>query len=168
MAVSLNDVRGMGNPLRSYDFDIIIPNMPGGGDGAAVRIHVTNGTIPGFGVESFESNHHGHTLKHAGRGLHARTWNVEYEETTDMRVYTALRAWRDLQWDPETGVQAERDVYTTTGKIQLLNVSKTVIKTIDVFGLYVEDVPDITLDGAVSDSVKIPVTYSYDFTKDAS
>lgn len=167
MSITLNDVRSIGNPLRQYDFDFVIPSMPGGGDGNVIRIHITNTNIPGFSVESFESNHHGHTIKHAGRGIHARTYTVEYEETSDLRIYNAFRAWRDLQWDPETGEQAEPEEYKTVGQLQLLNGAKEITKKIDLIGLYVEDVADVPLDGAVSDSVKISVTFSYDFTKDA-
>jgi len=166
MPVTLEDVRRIGDPLRSYNFDLLITSMPGNGDGNLIRLSVTTASIPGFAVESFESNHHGHTIKHAGRGIHTRTLTIEYEESSDLRIYNAFRSWRDLQWHPVTGVQAEPAEYKTDGFLELYDAGKNQTKRIKMIGMYVEDVADSILDGAASDSVKVSVTFSYDYTDD--
>lgn len=162
MAVQLSDVRQYGDPLRSYNFDLVIPSMPGFGNGLFLRIGVTTTSIPGAGSNTFESNHHGHTLKHAGRGTHPRTLVAEYEETGNLDVINAFRSWRNLQWDPETGVQAPPDVYKTDGFLQLFNSSKELIKNMRIRGLFVEEIADAPLDGGADDSVKVSITFSYD------
>ena len=165
--VTLNDVRGIGDPLRIYNYDLVITEPPGAtANGQVLRISNTNTSIPGVGVESFESNHHGHTLKHPGRGIHPRTLTAEYEERSNGIVLTTLRAWRELAWNTETGAQAVSADLKVDGFLELYDTEENLIKTIRIRGMYVEDIADTPLDGATSDSVKVTVTFSYDNTID--
>lgn len=162
MAIELANVRASGEPLRQYNHDLVIPNVPNGGDGEAFRLRLLNTVLPGFQSEVFESNHFGFVTKHAGRGLFPRVLTAEYEESADMIVYRTLSAWYQLQWDINTGVQVSSDLYKTDGFLQVLDGEKNVVGTVNLFNMFIEDVADAPLDGAVSEGVRVPVSFSYD------
>ena len=162
MAVTLDDVRGSSNPLISYNYDLVIPTVPGGGNGDVLRLHLLNTNIPGFGVEVFESNHHGFVIKHPGKKSYPRVLTAEYEESNDLTVLNAIRGWHDLMVDPDTGIQAPAALYKVDMFLELLSNDKAIAGTVRLRGCFPEEVPDTPLDGATSDAVRISVNFSYD------
>lgn len=162
MALTVNDVRGLGNPLRTYNFELLLPSLPGGGSSDILRLHIVTTVMPGFGSESAERAHHGHVIKHAGRATFPRTFSAEYFESADLKVHSILRKWHAYQWEPETGRQRDEDEYKTTGFLQLLGNDRKMTKQFEIRGMYIEDVADVNLDGSSSEIVRIPVTFSYD------
>ena len=131
-----------------------------GGD--SLRVRVLNAEIPGFGNEPFETSQGGHIRKHAGRRSHPRTLSVTYYEGVDMSVYKAFQNWHDLQWNPDTGVQAADSVYKTTALLRVLSYNKSVIRTFTMEGCWVEDVGNVSVDYSSSESVQVAVSFSYD------
>lgn len=163
MAITLNDVRSIGDPLRQYNATLTITSIPGGvGNGEAIAIAVTTHNIPGSGVTSFESTHHGHVIKHAGRGIHPRILTVEYEERSDLSILKSFVAWKELQWNTDTGEQADSSAYKTEGILDLFSHDGSIVGHIKLRGMYIEEISDVPLDGAADDSVKISINFSYD------
>lgn len=162
MSLTLKDVRGFGNPLRAYNFDLIIPVLPGGAAGEALRLHIVSTNIPGFSSEPMERAHHGVVIKHAGRGMYPRSWTNEFFESADLKVYNALLRWHGLQWDRETGAQADDNAYKTEGYLHLLGNDRKPTKKFVLEGLWIEDIPDVLMDSGTSEVVRVPVTWSYD------
>ena len=48
---SLTDIRGLVDPLFGYAFDLIIPNVPGGGNARDLSIKVMTTSIPGVSLD---------------------------------------------------------------------------------------------------------------------
>lgn len=162
MAVTLNDVKSMGDPLRPYNFDLIIPNIPGGGDGNAMRIHLVNTSIPGFSSEVFSTKHHGFEIKHVGRGTFPRTLPVTYVEDSNLTILNSLRRWHRFQWEPNTGIQVPQALYKTDGFLKLLDSDKSTKATYKLVGMFIQSVPDTAMGQSDSGPVNISVTFSYD------
>ena len=162
MALTLTDVRGMGNTLKQNNYDLVIPNPPAGGDGDILRLAVASSAIPGFSSEIVERAHHGHVIKEAGRGMFPRTLPAEFFETSELTALTLLKAWHTLQWNNETGEQSDTNAYKTDGYIILLDAARKESKKVRFKGLFIEDVADSPLDGASSEIVRVSVTFSYD------
>lgn len=163
MAYTIEQVRNLGSPQKSYNFEIVIPDIPGGASGDSLRLRVNTATIPGFGSnEPIEAAHGGHVVKYPGRGTYPRTWTFEVMEYEDMFWYDALQKWHALQWDRDTGVQQTPDQYKKTVEVHLLNSNKDVTMKVILHGAYIEDVPDVTLDYNSSTPVNVSVTLGYD------
>lgn len=164
MTVNLQNLRQM-PPLRQYNFELIIPSWPGGGDGSLLRIPVLTTSLPGFSSEPIESMVAGFTEKFAGRGMFPRSLPVEYRETRTVAVWSALYDWNQMAFDSETGVQSEDIIgsgYRTTGYLKLYNEARDEVKSITFEGMWPEDVSDVSLDGSASDVVRVSATFSYD------
>ena len=162
MAITLQDVRGLAEPLRQYNYEFVVPDVPGAGDGGVLRIAVVTASIPGMQSEPFELSHGGFVTKHAGRGMYPRSLAIEYREGADLNVYNSLLAWHGLQWNRETGVQADESMYKTNALFRILDHSKAVAGTFNLEGVFIEDVGDVSMDYASSAEVRVPVTFSYD------
>jgi len=157
--ITLNDVRGASNPLRSYNYEFIIPTIPVAGNTDVMRMLVTSASIPGFSVDTFESNHFGFTLKHTGKGDYPRTVAITYEENNDLTIYTTLRAWREILFNSILGTQIEAK---TVGILKLLDLNRKTISQITFAGLFLQSVSDVPLRGDTSSAVSISATFSYD------
>lgn len=162
MAASLDDVRNLGDSLRQYNFELVIPNVPAGGDGDILRLRVISASIPGLSSEMVERAQHGFTIKEAGRGNTPRSLPCEFFESSDLVVYKMLKNWHGLQWNPQTGAQAQASVYKTKGYVKVLGNDRNEKVSIVLTGLCIEDIPDAALSGESSEQVRIAPTFSYD------
>ncbi len=162
MALTLEDVRGLSDSLKNFNFDLVIPNVPGGGDGEAFRLHVVTAAIPGLSSEIIERAHHGFTVKEAGRGQFPRVFPCEFYESSDLKIFKALKAWHDLQWDKNTGAQAARTVYTTSIYLKTLGNDRNESASIKMNSCFIEDIADSPVSGDNSETVRVSVTFSYD------
>ena len=164
MAVTLSEIRRV-PPLRSYNFEFVIPSWPGGGNGDLLRIPVLTASLPGFSSEPIETMIAGFTEKFAGRGMFPRTLAVEYRETRNLDVWTALFDWNQAMFNSATGVQLSDTIsvgYKTTGYLRLFDENKNLVRSVGFEGLWPEDVGDSPLDGSSSDVVRVSASFSYD------
>lgn len=163
MAATLDDVRNLGDSLRQFNFELVIPNIPGGGDGDILRLRIVTSAIPGLSSEMIERAQHGFTIKEAGRGNTPRALPCEFFESSDLVVYRMLKDWHGLQWNPRTGAQAATSVYKTKGYIKVLGNDRKERVSLVLEGVCIEDIPDSALSGESSEQVRLAPTFSYDF-----
>ena len=163
MALNLDDVRGLADSLKNYNFDLVIPNVPGGGDGEALRLHVVTTSIPGLSSEMIERAMHGFIIKEAGRGRFPGVLPTEYVESSELVIFKAMKAWHDLQWDKKTGAQATATIYKTNAFLHILGNDRSVKATIKLSGVCIEEISDTPMSGESSELVRASVTFSYDY-----
>jgi len=164
MAIELNDVRALAEPLRQYNFEFYIPRVPGnGGDPEELRLIVTNATLPGFQSNLFDTNYGGWTIHHAGRREFTSPVSIDFVETAQLHAVKALKAWHELQWHPQTGVQVDEGEYKTEAHLRLLRHDKTLLATAKLMGVMIESVSDVTFDTAGDDVVTVSASFSYDW-----
>lgn len=162
MAVTLQEVKNLSDGLRQHNFMLVIPNVPGGDDGDILRLRAVTTSFPGFGSLPIERKMHGFTVKEAGEKSYPRALPCEFIEGSEAPILNLLRRWHRLQWENITGAQAPSSVYKTKAILQLMNNAKQVTHSIQLNGIYIEDVTDTPLTGETNDQVRISVTFSYD------
>jgi hypothetical protein len=162
MALEISNVSGLGSVVKSYLFEILLTDPPGG-DGSDFALKVNSTVLPsGITYEPIEIPEGGTVLKEAGRAIPPRTWTVECREFEDAGVLDLLQAWRNVIYNPETGLRGSPSDYKTDAYLKLKKSDGTTYKTAKIFGIWPETVDDATLDKATSDMLRIPVTFSYD------
>ena len=165
MAIQLSELRAV-PPLRQYNYEMVIPSWPGGGNGDLLRIVTLTANIPGLSTEPIETSVGGFVEKFAGRGMYPRSLPIEYRETRDLTVWNALYNWRQICWNDQTGAQGSDSgggSYKTLGFLRIFREDKSLIRSIRFEGLWPEDVGDIPMDASASDAVRVSVTFSYDY-----
>lgn len=165
---SYQDVRALPDPLLSYNFDLIVPIVPGGGDAKGLTIRCKSTSIPGTSVDDVTVSLHGVDLKYAGRQMWSHTLQATYQETRDMLVRFALKQWIEFARNTRQNSGEYKANYATNADLVLYDDAGNPIRTIRLEGFFPQTMDDASLDGASSTPVEISVTFAYDSAHDVS
>lgn len=114
-------VRQLGDFLQSIRWDIVFPNgVPGTPNSEGLNLRMESSTVPTLSGEGLEANIRGLKSRQPGAYTYSKEIELELFETTDMFCHGAVKAWRDLCWDPVTGMQ--QPVANTTCDIQMMRL----------------------------------------------
>ena len=162
------DVRSLPDPLLSYNFDLIIPNIPGGGDTKRLTIKCQSSSIPGTSVEDVTVSLHGVDLKFAGRQMWSHTLTTTYVETRDMSTRFAIKRWIEFCRNTRLNSGNYKANYATLADLVLYDDVGNVIRTTRMEGFFPQTMDDAAVDGTSSTVVTIGVTFAYDSAFDAT
>lgn len=162
---SLMDVSSLLDPLQAWRADILIPNMPYGGDTRQLTIKCQTFSMPGTSFEDVTTSLHGVDLKWAGRRMWQHTIQATFLETRDMTTWLALKQWFDGARNPvaHTGDYAVN--YKTEGLIRIYDDAYVQVYQMQVKGLFIQSLDDMTFDGSSSQPVMLSATFSYDWVE---
>lgn len=162
--IQIEELRSLGEPLKTYQFEVVIPVPPGGGiDGESLRLRVDSASIPGIGVSDIAVNAGGHVVHYSDRVTYSHKWKFGVRDYEDLRITQALKAWHALQWDRTTGVSRPKTEYSTDVYVQLLAGDKQPLQTFRLIGCFISDIPEIPLNYTQSSIVVYDVTLTYDY-----
>ena len=164
---SLSDVSSVGDPLQQWNWDLLIPNMPGSSNSRPFTIKCQTASIPGFEIEKVDVPLHGVQIQYAGRAVYSHTFEVTVMETSDASTRSMLVAWKNQIRDIVNNVGNSKNSYGTNLQLVLYNDVPAVVRTINIYGAWISAVGDSTLDGAQSALVSYSVTFTYDYFDEA-
>lgn len=166
MRTSLQDVRSLPDPLQAYNWDLIIPVMPGTSNTKAFTFKAQSTSIPGFLLEQVPVALHGVELRFAGRANYSHSFPVTLIETRDVGTRNMLRRWQKIARDWQTNTGTYKSVYSTTVQLVLYDDIPTEVMSINLIGCWPETVDDSQIDNANSAVVMTQVTLSYDYLEE--
>jgi hypothetical protein len=166
MRTSLQDLRSVGDPLQQYSWDLIIPNVPGSGDGRALTFKAMSTSIPGEMLEEVAVRIKGLELRYAGTANWSHQWQVTFLETRDIGTRDILQKWRKTARDWVTNSGSYKAIYSRTIQLVLYDDIPQEVRTINMFGAWPQTIDDAAVDGATSGAVTVGCTFSYDLTDD--
>lgn len=160
---TLNEVQSVGDFMPSERFELLLGNLPGGLDSAGLRIKCQQCPIPGFTIEQYEAALHGQVLRFPGRKTYSGTLSITFLETADMSTSSVLRRWGEFIKSKQSGRSSgTKSQYSVTARLNVYDGEEILRDEIDVFGCWLSDFPEVSLDGQSSQAMLIPVTLSYD------
>lgn len=159
---TISDLRGLPDPLLQYRWTLIVPNVPGGGDGRRLQYQCKTGSIPGLSNEEVTVTSHGIDLRFAGRPLYGQVFTATFYETRDLIVYNTLRSWLEFQRNSRAGSGNYKADYATTGQMLLFDDTLKVVGTLDLEGFFMQDLGEASLDGSSSAPVEFQATFNFD------
>lgn len=160
---SLSDLRSVGDPLQQWNWDLIIPNMPGTSNSRPFTIKCQTASIPGFEIEKVDVPLHGVQLEYAGRSVYSHTMEATVMETRDASTRDMLVKWKELTRSLKFNTGGVKDTYATNIQLVLYDDIPSIVRTINIYGAWVATVADSSLDGATSSLVSYSVTFAYDW-----
>ena len=163
---SLQNARSLPDPLFTYNWDIFIPNLPGGGDTRALTWKATSASIPAVLLESVPVNLGPVELRYAGRENYSHSWPVTLHETRDVGSRAAILAWQKIARDNINNTGNYKEVYAPSMELVLYDDIPAEVRRIVLYGVWPETVDEPQLDRA-SGAVSLAVTFSYDYFEDA-
>lgn len=164
---TMADLRGLPDPLLQYRWTLIVPNVPGGGDGRRLQYQCRTAAIPGLTDEKQTTTSHGVDLHWMGRTQFGGSFAASFFETRDMVIFNTIRAWKLLGRDPRAGSGSYKADYATTAQLLLLDDTLKVVKTVNMDGFFPTEMGEASLDGASSAPVEFSVTFSFDSSFDS-
>ena len=160
---NLDDIRGLTDPLLQHNFDLIIPQLPGGGNTRALTIKCMTANIPGSSVDDVTITLKGIDVKYAGRQVYSHTLSVTYLETRDLSTRDALNNWLKLCRSVRDDTGSYKSEYATLGMLVLYDDTGSVVRTVTMDGFFIQNMEDSAVDGSAGNSpVTISATFAYD------
>jgi hypothetical protein len=164
--VTVEDVYSFPDPVIGFDFNLIIPNPPGGGNGRALNVKCKTTSLPGTSIEPVEVALHGHKRKVPGARTFPRTLPFTLLETTDFSSRDTLIRWMDKCRSAKTQAGSPTRECTTTATVEVLNAAGDVIRQVELYYAWVEELSDTDLSGDSSNAMEVSGNLSYDWFKD--
>lgn len=158
----------VGDVVRTYNFEIIIPPIAGV-TSEDMTIRANTAVVPGRSTEnSIETVFMGQKQFYPGKPVFPHSLAIEFDEFEDRKISKMLYEWQEKMHSMKTGSaksQNKKDVveditlriYGFDGKLLKEN-GEIIFKN-----SWVQDVADVTLGYADSASMKYATTFQYDF-----
>lgn len=162
----LQDISTLKDPLQTWNFGFIIPNVPGNGNGLALTLRCKSVVIPGMQLEVAELQLRGMQLNFAGRHVYSHTLPVTITEHRDMLSRQSILRWQYKARDFRNNTGSYKTTYATTADIELYDDTGAVIRTIRLYGLFPTQLDDLTTESAATAVAEMSVSFSYDFFRD--
>jgi len=165
---SLLDVRGgLPDAQDTEMFDWVIPDVPGaeGFGGRDLAVLCQTAEWPGRSSETLEVQLHGTQVNFAGKANMPRTLSATYAENAGLEVTNTFQRWFEYQRGTISGTAADyKSGYSIDGAVLIkYDVTGAVADQAVFYGLIVEDMPNVSLDGSNTALYVVNITFRYDF-----
>ena len=161
MRTSLQDVLSLQDPALTYNFDLFLPNIPGSSDTRDLTFKCMTADLPGVAVDPVDVALHGVNVPFAGRKIYTHTLNATFLETADWMTREKFRRWNEFMrsWRNNSGALAA--AYKVDSQMVLYNDIPEVVRTTNLYGLYLETMAEVQLDGSQSGLISMQCTFKY-------
>jgi len=152
------------NPQRVYLWEVMFPNLLGGGDAEALSVRAQSASIPGRSVGSSILIPYKQTagVKFAGKLNYSHQWTVTFIEGEDRKIFDAVYAWSQLLVNDITGIGVGDENNKANIYFNCLNTKDGENLKIKLIGCYVESVGDVSMSYDAEGTVSYQVTFSFD------
>lgn len=166
--IGLSDIQALPDPQLGYQFNLLIPNVPGQGSGRGLAVRCKATSIPGQEMEAAQVTLHGIELDYAGRVTYSHSQTATFLETRDFYSRNAIRQWFDFCRNIRNKTGNYALAYKAPVLIQLFDDTNSINKEIQLIGCWPKTLNDAALSAEASTPVEVEVTFSYDLWTDLS
>lgn len=159
----ISDVRNLPDPLLNNRFTLILPSIPGGGDGRRVQLQCQSATLPGQTNEQVTANSHGYNVHFAGTPQFVGNFQLQFFETRDMAMRDSILGWVRYARNLREGSGNYKIDYERTAELLLFDDQLKVIRRVIMEGCFPTSVDDSNFESSPQGSiVMISSSWSYD------
>lgn len=155
------------DPLQTWNWDLIIPRIPGAADTRELTYKCTSTTIPGSSIEPVGMEAHGVKLNFAGRRVWSGTWNATFIESREGSTRDHFVKWMEMtrSWENNTG--SYKSQYAVPIEITQYDDLPVAVRRIKLINAFPTAMGEPQLDQQ-SGIVTYEITFSYDYTQESS
>lgn len=158
----LEDQARLTDPYLTYNWDLIVPNMPGvaGYDVRDFKARITTTTLPGREIETLAQELKGGVERQmAGKARYGQQLPFETYVTRDMKGRDELAQWNRFTRDDD-GLGAYYNEYVRRCELHLFDEKDVIIRRIALIDCWLPRYEDIQL-GSQSDMARMGGTLQY-------
>lgn len=161
----LQEVTSILDVLQTWNWDVVIPRIPGADDTRELTYKCTSTSIPGSSVEIVGLEAHGVKLNFAGRRIWGQTWEATFVESRDANTRGIFMAWLEMMrsWVNNTG--SYKSQYAVPIELTQYDDLPQEARNIKMINAFPTNLADVALDNA-SGIIQYVVTFSYDYTEE--
>lgn len=161
---TIQDIRGVGNPQRAYEWEVSLTTNSIGGNVSLLNRRAKSVSIPETSVDTIIINYKSRKAHYAGRSASPSTVTIVFWEDEDQNVYQFFKNWmEDKLTDSEVGGGVTADQYTADMFIKTLaHDSTTPTGTFRLTRVFPISIGDIQLSYDQSEHMEVSVTFSFD------
>ena len=159
---SLQDVRGLPDIFQTWNFDLFLPSIPGGGDTRSITLKTQTTSVPVSTIDPVDVPLHGVNLQFAGRQTFTHTLQMTVLETRDMTTRDAFRLWQEYARSQQSNSGNYKSAYAITAELVLYDDVPSPVKSIFLQGCWCTAVGDLALDGSSSTPGSYEITLQFD------
>lgn len=180
MLQSLNQVRGLQDPLKQFQCEFLISNTPGiwlatqqqklwgkvtGNDSVVdsntLRLRCTTFSYPTPKVEQTELVLFGFRRRLGSLQNRSGTFKCKVTEQQDGGVLNLIQSWCDLIHNPTNGIRVPHTAYVGTAEVKMKGVKKT--RKLVLNGFYPISFTVGEISQSSSSPVEVDIEFNYDY-----
>ena len=173
---TLDNIRSVGSFSQLFRWDFSFDSIPSGLGGSFggftsedLNLRCVTSELPKLTGTSSEINLRGLKKKQPGIYAPPGPITIQFMETVDGAVSQAIKAWRDLCWNMQTGASVNTSELEATIRLTLLDQQDAGFMEYVLYGCYLEDYEaGGTLDGTTADPLRPSMVISYDYFEDTA
>ncbi len=164
MRTGYRDIRALSDPLMQYNWDLIIPVIPGvSGTERSIVVQSLTTSLPGMTLADVDVIIKGMQIRYAGQRQFAHDLECTYHETRQLIIRDTFLGWIKYARSVDGLTGKYKSAYATTANLILYDDTGAEIRNVPFVGFYPKVVADTGLDGTQAGaSVQVSVTFSYD------
>lgn len=163
--VTLTEVLGINDPMLNDNFELVFPNIPGGGDGRQLRLQCRSGVKPGMSIQEVEVELFGHKVKHAARKTFSGNMSVGFVESYEGRIVDSLENWAETIRGTDTQSGTFKSQYAVTATLVIFDQTGAPALTYEIYNVWPTEVPEYSFDGSGGSVIQADATFAYDYYK---
>lgn len=171
--LTYEEVTSIGDPLLDDNFEIIFSGVPSQvGDASTFRLFCKTGVLPGYTLDEVLQEAFGHTLRFAGKKTFSGSISIEFNENSQMKMYTMIKTWGDLIRGTNTQLSTVfrgngGNGYAAKAQINIFRQDGSTAKSFYISSIWPGQVPDLSFSGGAQ-ALTISVDFKYDIVKDSN
>ena len=153
----------LSNVQRAYLWEVLVPNVIGGGDSDVILLRAQSTSIPGRSVGAIHIPFkQSPGMKYPGKLTYAQTWDCTFVEGEDKKVFAAIHAWNQQVVDDFDNVGKGDIAIKSAIYLTMLSTAGDSTLKIKLVGCYPQEVGDVALAYGDEGPVNFPCTWSFD------
>lgn len=162
--VTMENVRSLPDILSNDNFEFRMGSIPGGTNDRDMVIKCQQAVYPGTSHEAFEVVLHGHAVGFRGRRIFQRQLSITYVEDVKMDTTFQMLSWLEFISGTISGAsQGYKSAYSINPQLIVYDTTNKEVDKVNFFGLFLQEKPDVQLDGSSTQAFIITATFQYDY-----
>jgi hypothetical protein len=174
--LTYDEVTSIGDPLLDDNFEIIFSGVPSAvGEASTFRLFCKTGVLPGYTLDEVLQEAFGHTIRFAGKKTFSGSITIEFNENSQMKMYTAIKTWGDLIRGSKTQLAklfkgGDKSTigsgYAAKAQVNVFRQDGTTAKSYNIVNVWPGQLPDLSFSGG-GQALTISVDFKYDIVTDS-
>jgi hypothetical protein len=161
--ITFDEINGLPDVLDASAFKLLLGAIPGSGNTEHLTLKCQTVNIPGFSNQAYDVTLHGHNVSFRGNKAYTKTLSATFVETAGSETMIALAGWHErISGSNSNNSQEYKRGYSVLATLLSYDTTGRISNETRIQNLFLNDFPDISLNGETSAAVLINATFKFD------